>query len=227
MSYTVNQIYEYTDFLTNKYQSGSITPSDLFYAWNSEQKAYMSDLIGNWHNRNNTKTGMNTGMVEDRRIRTILSPFTITDGIDIINSEINKPDDFLYLLALRYGLSRDIIFEINQDQISNVVNSVIDTPSTATGTFYYYQAQNKFYVLPTGITGQVEIDYIAMPRDIVWGYTYDTDGRQMYDSNTSVQPLWDDTTIVEITKRTLASLGVRFNSQDFENFGKTTIATGD
>ena len=179
-------------FLTNKYQSGTISSDDLFYAWNAEQKAYIGDLLGNWHNRNNTKTGNNIGMIEDRRIRTIIAPFTITDGIDIVSSVIAKPDDFLYLLSMRIGADENPVFEINTDQISSVSKSVIDTPSEDTGTYYYYQIQNNFILLPSVVDGIVNMDYIANPRDIVWNYTYDTDGREVYSASGSVQPLWGD-----------------------------------
>jgi hypothetical protein len=43
----------------------------------------------------------------------------------------------------------------------------------------------------------------------------------------SVQPLWANNSIIEITKRALKSLGVHFTSQDFEQFGNSVINTGD
>lgn len=43
----------------------------------------------------------------------------------------------------------------------------------------------------------------------------------------SVQPMWRNAECVEITKRTLKSLGVHFTSQDFEAFGSSIIKEGD
>lgn len=44
----------------------------------------------------------------------------------------------------------------------------------------------------------------------------------------SVQPMWaSQNDIIEITKRSLKSLGVHFTSADFEQFGNSVINTGD
>lgn len=43
----------------------------------------------------------------------------------------------------------------------------------------------------------------------------------------SVQPKWNQNTIIEITKRSLTSLGVSFKDKDFEAFGERNTITGD
>jgi len=68
---------------------------------------------------------------------------------------------------------------------------------------------------------------MVSPTDIVWGYTFDVDGRQVYNSATSTDPQWMDADCMEITKRTLKTLGVAFSSQDFQNFGNSVINTGN
>jgi hypothetical protein len=226
MAWNVNDLYKFTDFIANKNQSNNITSDNLFYLFNSEQKTYMGELVGNWHKNNPTKTGANTGIIEDKRIIEILSPFTINDSLTIAGGgAVTKPDGFLDLLSMRYLGKR--IFRINQDQKSAVNDSVIDPASVADKKIYYIEYQNEYDLLPTSITGVVEFDYIAMPNDVVWGYTLDGNNRQVYNSATSVQPLWNDIEIVEIVKRSFATLGVRLSSQDFQNFGKSTKATGE
>lgn len=227
MGYSVDNIYTYMRFLVNKNQSGGVSDTDLFYSWNSQQRSYQADLLGRWQNRNNTKTGANIGLIEDARIMEILSEFTINDLFDVTNGLVVKPDNFIHLLSMR--INDETVTPINTDQTSSVLKSVIDAPSEDTDTYYYTQNNLGFILYPQTLSGSgiVALDYIVKPTDIVWGYTWDTDNRQIYDPLTSVQPQWQDDVIVEITKRTLTELGVRFSSQDLQNFGKTAIATGD
>lgn len=221
----VNQIYQYLLFLIKKYQSGTVSATDFFYAWNTEQHTFMNELLGNLHNRNSTKTGNNTGLVMDRRTMTMLQPFTVPDGFTVVSGVINPmPIEILMLLSIRIG--EKAVHEIHADQIFSVVGSVIDPPSEDDGKFYYYLGEDAIYILPNTFNGLADIIYISKPVDVVWGYTLDVDNRQVYNAGTSVQPLWAVGEIIEITKRTLSSLGVRFASQDFQNFGKTAIATG-
>ena len=84
MGWSVNDILSLTKFLLRKNQSGSISAKDLFYAWNSEQTSFFQDLSGRWQARNNGKSGINTGLIENETITTKLTPFTKKDSLDII-----------------------------------------------------------------------------------------------------------------------------------------------
>ena len=61
----------------------------------------------------------------------------------------------------------------------------------------------------------------------VWGFTLDGNKRQVYNAGTSVQPKWNQNTIVTITKRTLKSLGIHFKEQDLQQYGNSVINTGN
>ncbi len=71
------------------------------------------------------------------------------------------------------------------------------------------------------------MDYVATPTDIVWGFVNDEQGREIYDSSTSVQPKWKQSTIITITKRALVNFGVAFKDVDFTNFGRIAQQVGD
>ena len=149
-----------------------------------------------------------------------------------------------------------------------------------------------------------DLDYISTPANVVWAYTFDTNGRQVYNSFgitglnviyggvgydtptitfsapaaggvqatgtltvvggvitgvvmtnigygyagltptftitgstttpatfgspiVSVDPQWDDSSCIEISKRALTSLGVLYKDADFENFGKSVQREGE
>lgn len=229
MDWSVNNIFEGTKFLLRKNQAGSISATDLFYAWNIEQNAYHSDLLGKWQNRNNGKTGQNTGLLLDETIMTKLSPFTIPGSVDIVSGAATKPTDFIYGLARRLSLNsiEYLVTKINHGQIWYVNNDPIDPPSITDGTYYIVEYEDYYSVLPSTATGNLLLDYIAQCEDIIWGFTFDAQGRQVYNPGTSVQPKWNTPTIIEITKRTLTSFGISFKDKDFENFGRVNTQTGD
>ena len=225
MAWSVNNIYESVLFLLRKNQAGSVTAKDLFYAWNIEQNAYHSDLTGKWQAKSNGKSGANTGLILNEVILTQLSPFTMPASLTIVSGIAQKPDDFIYELALRFNGEK--VTKITHGQKSYVTKDVIDPPSVTDSKFYVTEYENYYSVLPEETTGSLQLDYIASCNDIIWGFTYDADGRHIYDPTTSVQPKWSNPTIIEITKRTLTSFGVSFKDADFERFGQRNTVTGD
>lgn len=233
MAWNINQVYEFVKFLTKKNQSGGISASDLFYAWNAEQKAYQSDLLGRWQLRNNGKEGANTGLIENETILSKLAPFTKPTTVTISSGQGNKPSDFAYTLALRINNAK--VFHVNHDQIAAMNADVIDPPS-ATDNCYYFTEYLGYYKFFPSTPTSAELDYIAVPTDVVWAYTFDDNNRQVYSADGgvdvtpttgSVQPQWNDLDIIEITKRTLKTLGVRFKDGDFAQFGNSVINTGN
>jgi hypothetical protein len=224
MAWNVNQIYQFLLTLIKKNQSGAVSATEFFYHWNAEQYAYHDDLIGKWQNRNNTKEGINAGLIQNEVIMTKLAPFTIPTTLTISSGNSNKPSDFIYTLALRINNKK--VFKVNHDQKWAVLDDVIDPPSTTDDSYYYLEYEDYYSFLPSSVTS-AELDYVASCSDVVWGYTLDMNHRQVYDSATSAQPKWNQNTIVEITKRTLKQLGVSFKDQDFAAYGNSIIQTGD
>ena len=227
--WSVNDILNLTKFLLRKNQSGSISASDLFYSWNSEQTAFFEDLKGRWQARNNGKTGQNTGLIENQTILTKLTPFTLPDTITIVGGNITKPEDFSYRLGFR--INGVDCLKINHNQIANVNASVIDPPSITDNKFYFVEYEDYIYILPHTLPSATittaELDHLTQPTDVKWGFSYDADDRQVYNPGTSQQPQWLQSEIIEITKRTLASFGVSYHDKDFEQFGKAAQLTGD
>lgn len=223
MALTVDYLYQYTLNLIKKNQAGALGSIEWARHWNGESNAYQDDLLGRFQARSNGKTGLNTGLIENETILQKLAAFTKPATIAIVAGNGNKPSDFKYLLALR--INGEHVYHVNKNQIATVNDNVIDPPSVTNGTYYYTDYQGYYSFLPNTIMS-ADIDYIASPVDVVWGFTI-SGGRQVYNSGTSVQPQWDDASCREITKRVLNTLGVSFKDGDFANFGQHVINTGN
>lgn len=224
MPWSVDNIYSYTKFLTNKNQSGGISATDLFNAWNGEQAMFHQDRVGRWQKQNVAKTGIMSGMVEDELTISQLAPFIIPGTIAIAGGMGFKPADYIYGMALRINGAK--VFSVTHDTIYAVNDDVIDPPSIPDDRYYYTEYLTYFLFMPSAVT-TFNLDYVAETNDIVWGFTLDADGRPVYNPATSIQPKWNKNTVIEITRRTMKSFGLHFDSREFENFGQSNIQTGD
>lgn len=210
--------------LVKKNQSGGVSATDLFYYWNTEQNMYHADIVGRWQARSNGKTGANTGLIQNETILADLAPFTIPYDITITGGDGLKPEDFIFRLNCRINES-NVTF-INHDQLAAVLKSVIDPPSIDTDTYYAIEYGDYYKFFPSDIE-EASMNYVASCNDIKWGFTFDAQGRQVYNPGTSVQPKWSTPTIIEITKRCLANFGVAVKDSDFTNAGRSAQATGN
>jgi len=225
MALSVDYIYKFILDLMKKNQAGGLKSTAFELQWNDAQGSYQDDLLGRWQLRNSGKTGLNTGLIEDETILQKLSPFIKPYSVTVTNGNGDKPDDFVFRLAMRIN-GKDV-YKINYNQIASVNDSVIDPPSTTTDTYYFVEYENYYYYLPrTGISA-ADLDYVCMPTDIKWGYTFAANGMQVYSSGSSIQPQWDSSSCREITKRMLTNLGVSFKDADFMSFGKSVQLTGE
>lgn len=224
MSLSVDYCYQFSLKLIRKNQAGPFSSIDFQYQWNDAQATYQDDLLGRFQARNNGKTGINTGLIENETILTKLTPFTKPIIITVAAGVATKPEDFVYTLSLRVG--NEDVYPINKNQIGWVSRSVIDPPSAVDGQYYYTEYQDYYSILPNTVTS-ISLDYICVPENVVWGYTLDMQGRQVYNPGTSTQPLWDNNSCREITKRMLTNLGVSFKDNDFASFGQKVQLTGE
>lgn len=227
MPWSVDNIYQYTRFLTNKNQAGGISATDLFNAWNGEQAMYHQDLVGRWQKQSNTKTGIMSGLVEDEVTISALSPFIVPlTNVAIAGGIAAKPVDYIYGVALRINGAK--VFSVSHDMVASVNDDVIDPPSIPDNKYYYTEYLNYFSFLPSTVTAY-DLDYVAETTDVVWGFSLDANKRQVYDPTpgVSIQPKWNKNTTIEITRRTLKSFGLHFDSREFENFGESNTQTGD
>lgn len=224
MSTSVDYIFQFAKRIIRKNQAGGLGNEDFQLMWNGESRSYMDDLLGRFQARNNGKTGMNTGLIEDETIMQKLSPFINPAAITITGGAADKPEDFIYRLAMRIN-GKDV-YKINHNQIATVNDSVIDPPSETTNTYYFVEYLGYYSFLPNTVTA-ADLDYITTPKKIIWGYTWDSQGRQIYNQGLSVQSQWDNNSNIEITKRMLKSLGISFKDTDFVNFGQSVITTGN
>jgi hypothetical protein len=224
MALNIDYLYSFARKLIRKNQSGSLSADDFNKHWNDASDSYFDDLVGRFQQQGVGKSGVNTGLIQNKTILQKLAPFTKKANLTITSGSANKPADFIYELALRID-GADVI-PINKDQISSANGSVIDPPSEDDEKYYQTEYEDHYVFFPNTVTS-AELDYISNPVDAVWAYTIDGQERQVYDPEASVQSQWDDHSKREITKRMLTNLGVSLKDADFMQFGAKTQTMGE
>lgn len=225
MRWNVDMIMNLLKDLMSANQSGKITAGKFFNMWNSEQAMFFQDIVGRWQARGNGKSGANTGLMLNEISLSELAWFTINYDLTVSGGFSDKPEDFEYFIDLRVGANYKVQL-IRPDQRPAVAQSVIDPPSILSFKVYAIEYEDYYEFLPNSLTA-AQLDYIASPTDIVWGYSFDADDRQVYNPGKSVQPKWQNSTIITITKRTLTNFGISWKDKDFENAGRVAQQTGD
>jgi hypothetical protein len=220
MSWSVDTIYQFMRTLIRKNQSGGLSATEFAIFWNAEQQAMHDDIVGKWQKAISARAGL----IENEIITTKLAPFTISATLPVVSGEATKPADHIYTLAIRVGGKNIVV--VNPNQVWAVNDDVIDPPSITNGMYYATAYEDYYTILPSSVAS-IDIDYIASCVDVNWAYTLDPDGRQVYNAGASAQPQWKQPTIIEITRRTLKSLGVSFKDRDFEQYGQSVINNGD
>src|SRR6185503_11788917 len=126
MALSVDYLYKFVLRLIKKNQAGGLKSTDFDINWNDAQGSYQDDLLGRFQAAAKSKTGLNTGLIEDETILQKLDPFTQLYTLSIINGMAAKPSDFVFRLAMRIN-GKDV-FKIRHNQIATVNDSVIDPP---------------------------------------------------------------------------------------------------
>tara|TARA_R110000824_G_scaffold8745_1_gene39800 strand:+ start:9697 stop:10497 length:801 start_codon:yes stop_codon:yes gene_type:complete len=134
-------------------------------------------------------------------ITTPNNPFWNLPAVDTYNNTIiytgveptNPPFpstilSFYRLGSVVYNIPRGIPVEIQRLQRSDYYEIQRSRLTQATKLFptYLYE-NNKLYINPTDIStnGEVTVDFVRKPRNVVWGFSIGGVGQYIYDSTTS------------------------------------------
>jgi hypothetical protein len=209
MAYNINDVYKIVLYFTGKnLQQGYVSPEDFNRTINMAQKGYTSYLLGSFQQYIPGRPEARVEFGQNSIIRTRLRQIIYNTDLSVNGAGFTPyPSDFLQVDAMwsYYGYNR--IREIQQNQFYGVYNSTID-PIAA---YPVYMIENDgFRFFPNNI-GQAKMSYVINPPDMVWGYTLDGNGIPVYNPATSVQPVWNDASIMEIIVRALRIIGVNLD----------------
>lgn len=222
----VNEVYTIWKLcLAKNNQQGYGTRQNFYSSINQGQRDYLDYLKGEYQKYQPNRPVAVVEFGQNEQIRQSLAPLIYgailhpnnTTGIAAFPSDYEYIDNMWGV----YGFYN--IKFIQQNRIDSYIHSVIDP--IASNPVYIIQHEG-FQFFPQNI-GDTRLSYIRTPPSIVWGYTFDSNGREVYDPATSQDPVWADTDIIQVIVRALAMMNcylqvgsVQQYAQEIKNIGQ-------
>lgn len=202
---TSQQAYQIIQYAANKSQHGYITPDNFNLLMNQAQLSFLDYLLGEYQKYQYGRPIPPVELGMTSKIRQSLSvlidtPTTLT--IDVTGF-VAYPADYEQYDAM-YTTAMDRVRFVQQDSLYSYLKSVIDP--VATNPIFLIN-KNGFQFYPENI-GSAKLSYIKTPPAIVWGYITDGNGRPVYSPGASIDPVWQDTDMLNIIVRALALVGI-------------------
>lgn len=219
----IDEVYSLMRVIARKNQLESLSPNEFQACFNTAQRNYYDFLVGRIEQYRYDKPTPRVGLNMTDNVVNRLMPFQKSATIGLLAGIGNKVADFNKILAM-YTPGNNRIFRIEEDRFAERLADSID-PINELNAFYIEQA-TSWRVYPTSLS-YITVKYLSVPVNSVWGYTIDGSGRPVYNSATSVQPLWNNNDIDEIVARALKILGVSIKESTLINYGQQVIAQGE
>jgi len=191
-------------FAIKKAMNGDFTPSEYNDVINTAQRQYQSFLAGQLEQYQNGRSQPRVQYTQNEVSRQRMTPLIYGYNLTVDSTGFSPyPGDYLQVDAMysTYGQSR--IRYCEQERLYSTVNSVIDT--VATNSIFLIEDRGfRFYPITQATA---KLSYVRNVPDIVWGYTLDANGREVYSQANSTNPVWADISMMEIIVRALALVG--------------------
>ena len=140
----------------------------------------------------------------------------------------------LTALVLVYGwialksLPVDVLPDLNKP----TVNIIADAEGMAPEEVELVVTKPIYMLTDTGFEfapktiGTASLSFVEQPLPIKWAFTLDVNGRRVYDVANSVQPVWNDISMMDIIVRALALIGVNLQLREVENYSQLIKTQG-
>lgn len=171
----INEAYTFLNFISNKNQSGTVTPSQFNQMATQAQLEFVEKDFKHFQ--------------ETQEITDALGVFSKQLKTSVASTgKLTFPSDYLHLTSVRHyyvfgsGGKEVSVEEVENAEYGERTQSEVVPPTLRFPIFTEYDTFMQFE--PKNI-GLVTMDYLRVPANPVWGFTL-VNSRPVYDANTSV-----------------------------------------
>lgn len=203
---TIQQLYDTTQFLINKYDGSFMDNQEFLQAYNLGAMDYFNFLTDKAYALMTQSGIYNTATNSDYYVTEALSPFVI-DEVSL-PSPYTRPALFGRMIYLRVAYNSAsqgasaFAQRVELTELDSKLNSSIDAPIVEEPI--YIETTNNFKIYPSGQTG-VWLSYYKKPTS--------------YTTVDSTNVEWNDTEINQVLFRTLGYLGINLKDPSIIQFG--------
>jgi len=218
----VNDMYRICQFAVNKAQNGYLTPSEFNLIINQAQVSYQDYLLGEFQQYQYGRPQARINYSQNENIRQRLSPLITqaTLTIDGTSGGAPYPADYVQADAITTTTLKRVRY-VQQDALYSYYNSEID-PIETNPIYLLEPTGFQFYPITLGIA---ILTYVKDAPQIVWAYNL-VNGRPVYDSGASVQPVWDNVDLLEIIARALKLIGLNLQDGQVQQYANQVTQQG-
>jgi hypothetical protein len=215
-------MYQICQFAINKAQKGYLTPSEFNLTINQAQVSYQDYLLGEFQQYQPGRPQARINYSQNENIRQRITPLLATASLAVNASTgaVVYPGDYLQADSLLTSTLQRVRYT-QQDSLYSYYNSTIDPVATNP---IYMITSTGFQFYPITI-GTVTLNYIKEAPSIVWAYTT-VNGRPVYNSASSVQPVWADVDLLEIIARALKIIGLNLQDGQLQQYANQVTQQG-
>ncbi len=206
----VNQVYEVVSYAVSKNkQQGYLSPADFYITINQGQRAYLDYLLGEYQKYQVQRPIAVVEFSQNERVRDSISPliYNVILPINSTTGIAQRPSDYEYVDNMWGVYGNYNIRFVQQDRLTSYVDSGIDPISENPVYLIRHEGFQFFPDRPYG-NNQARMSYVRNPPSIVWGYTLDSNGLEVYNPATSQQPIWSESDMLQVIVRALTLVGV-------------------
>lgn len=221
---TVDEVYSIIKYILKKNQNGNLKPEDFNLNINVAQRQYVAFLCGSMSGYMQGRPLPKAEFGNNRTARQRLSTVIITSPITIDGTgSAPYPDGYIQTDQMYATSGIKPLRYVEQHKLSGVLYSRIDP--VATNPIYLIQ-DTGFQFYPINI-GTANVSYVQNPPNIKWAYTLDVNGRPIYDSINSADPVFDEVAILDIIARSLLMAGINLQQNQVVQYANEVKTQGN
>lgn len=219
---SIDDIYQLVQKLANKYKQGYLSPDEFNQFFNSAQRELYNSIIGLPESYQFGKPIARISKGFSKTIEEKLAPFIKESNITIAssNGQVTKPSDFSRHISLRMSNDMVRIRRVYADRLAAAMSNSINPPSLSAPIYTEFPQYYQFYPKSGWTTQTCNLTYYQLPPIATWAYTLDVNNLPVYNSASSIQPLWLDTEKNDLIQRTLQYFGVNLSNQFIEQYSQ-------
>lgn len=233
----VNKAYKFLQFLSNKNQSGFLTPNDFNLIINRALQSWVMDRYHNVKKQNpNGESFM--GWQQSQKITDDLRYLIEHDRITQVddNGRIALPSDYLHLSSLRYqytyfdeggtlAIEEQSVDILRDNEIGGMLSSKIFGKKIRQGKTIVAAIYDEYIQVHPKERGRAILTYLRKPVEAVWSFT-NVNNRPVYDATTSVDIEAPEEAFNEICMIACSFLGINLREGDLINYSETQKQQG-
>jgi len=221
---TVDTFFKICLFAVNKNQNGTLTAEDFNRIANLGQDSFVAYLLGNFQTyqpgRPISKVELGQNSVVRQRLAPVIYGYTL--GVNAAGFS-PYPADYMQTDSMWgiYGNYNRIRF-VDQTKIDPTFHSVIDPIATNP----VYMLEDTGFQFEPKTQWQAKLRYVKVPPRIQWGFDLDGNNRRIYSPVNSIDPIWDEATMLDIIVRSLAVIGLNLQMNQVESYANMIKTQG-